>query len=214
MGMEQREAYSMAKRRNSAIMRMQMIAIFAVLLQSLCFGTDLNFLREMIHIQIAAQDTFEVSGTYIFAKAAGIGATRDSFILLYPFPIDSLMDYPSSIAVYAGHDKSVINFQKNKDGILFRAPFFKMDKCTVNVAYAQHTRAMSGRYILKTTQSWKTALLEAWYSITIPNRYILSFLSYEFDSAKAEGDSIRYSFYRKNFWPMKDIDFLWKESQK
>jgi len=180
----------------------------------LCFSLssalagDLRFWKETIALEVVSPDTLVIKGTYLFTSKSG---DAGRYALYYPFPLDSAMDYPSSITVTSEGGQKVFPFVREKEGVDFTVQVPKAGACTTMVVYKQHVRNCRGKYILLTTHSWGEPLHDSHYSVTIASSLTLTYLSYVCDSIKSGNHGLTYYFYRDNFLPDRDIDVSWKK---
>jgi hypothetical protein len=171
------------------------------------FAGDLDFVRENIYVSLRLPDTMCVKGEYFFATKIG-SAIKTSVV--YPFPVDSSLDFPHAIHVF---DKTgTLTYQSHPEQAMVLIPISinKADTSKITVVYRQRLKRNTGRYILTTTQSWEKPLGRSNYSITVPQNVTLEYFSYESDSVFNKKDSLVYFFSKENFMPIKDLVFRFK----
>jgi hypothetical protein len=182
--------------------------LFLFLSLSSAIAGDIRFWKETIAMEIPSPDTLVVKGTYLFTSKNG---SPGQYTLYYPFPLDSFMDYPSSISVTSKDGKKQIPFLREKEGVDFTVQIPKTGACTTMVVYKQHVRQYKGKYILLTTHAWGEPLHDSHYSVMISPLLTLTYLSYVSDSIKSGDRGLTYYFYRDNFLPDRDIEVSWKK---
>ena len=174
---------------------------------TLCAG-NLDFVKENIYITLVLPDTMCVKGEYFFASTDG-SAIQTSVV--YPFPVDSSINFPHSIHV---SDKAgTVVFQSHQDQAMVLIPvsIAKNGTGKTTVVYRQRLNKNTGRYILTTTQTWQKPLGKSNYSVTMPAGATLTFLSYESDTVCEKKGAVVYSFSKSNFMPAKDLTFSFKK---
>ena len=186
---------------------MRFLLLLCLSLSSALAG-GIRFWKETIAIEIMSPDTLVIKGTYLFTSKTG---DAGRYTLYYPFPLDSAMDYPSSIAVTSEDGQRAFLYVKEKEGVNFSVQVPKAGACTTKVVYKQHVRRCKGKYILLTTHAWGEPLHDSHYSVTIASSLTLTYLSYVCDSIKSGNHGLTYYFYRDNFLPERDIDVSWKK---
>jgi hypothetical protein len=181
---------------------------FLCFLFSSALAGDIRFWKETIALEIISPDTLAIKGTYLFTSKNG---STGQYTLYYPFPLDSFMDYPSSISVTSKDGQKQIPFLREKEGVDFTVQIPKTGACTTLVVYKQHVRNCKGKYILLTTHAWGEPLHDSHYSVTISSSLTLTYLSYVCDSIKSGARGLTYYFYRDNFLPDRDFEVSWKK---
>lgn len=165
------------------------------------------FVKETIAVSIVADDTLQVRGTYWFgASDSAMSETR----LYYPFPVDTLSNYPFFIDIRDAPSSRAIAFAKQEQGVSFFIAVKPGDTTSVMVLYRQKVRNREGRYILTTTANWGRPLVDSRYSVRIPATLTLAYMSYECDSVSKVGKFNVYSFFKKQFMPDRDLFFRWQ----
>jgi hypothetical protein len=174
---------------------------------SLAAAAELRFWKENISVRIHAVDTITVTGTYYFKSSTGEALSSGLF---YPFPLDSIHDFPVRYSVRSGASGKAIVSRKSGTGLYFSVDILPNAVCSVLVSYTQHVRQPSARYILTTTAAWRQPLGPSNYSVALPSAWTLSYLSYETDSVTSRGGLTTYHFFRDNFMPERDLGFAWE----
>ncbi len=180
----------------------------AFLLAAPVFAGNLDFVKENIYVSLRLPDTMCVTGEYFFAAKDGSVLTTS---VVYPFPVDSTIAFPHAIRVT---DKAgPVAFQSHPDQAMILIPVTigKGDTGTTTVVYRQRLNGNTGRYILTTTKSWQKPLGKSNYSVTVPSRAVLTFMSYESDTVYQRNGSLVYSFTKSDFMPARDLVFSFKK---
>lgn len=164
--------------------------------------SNLDFLKEKIRI-LVSRDEVVVNGTYYFQSNL---QTNVSFF--YPFPLDSLHDYPYEISIEELDDGDV-PFRGVNEGIVFNLSFDANETKVVLILYAQKIKTNNTRYILKTTKAWKKELKEAEFFINVPKSMENIKISYPPDEIHEKGNETIYIIKKENFMPEKDINISW-----
>ena len=80
-----------------------------------CIGNaGVVFQKEEITATVIACDTLEISGVYYFVNR---DTATVSTVVYYPFPVDGMMKYPSSISVVLLSNRRPVSFSPQKKGI-------------------------------------------------------------------------------------------------
>lgn len=167
------------------------------------------FVKETIAVAILADDTVQVRGTYWFGAAdSSMSETR----LYYPFPIDTFSDYPFFIDIRDASSSRAVTFARQEQGVSFSIAVKPEDTASVVVLYRQKVGNREGRYILTTTANWGRPLIDSRYSVSVPAKFTLTYMSYECDSISRTGKFRVYSFFKKQFMPDRDLYFRWQAS--
>ncbi|MBS4015639.1 MAG: DUF4424 family protein [Candidatus Latescibacteria bacterium] len=162
-------------------------------------GYPVRFVSEEIRISIDRQEV-SVNAVYYFQN---FSRELKTGLIFYPFPIDQYHYYPDSIVI-AGYD-----FTRNDSGVNYVMRFRPNAQETVKVFYAQKLKANQTRYILTTTQSWKSPLKQARFIVDMPSEFSKAVFSYEPDSVRLTENRRRYYINEKNFMPDKDLIVNW-----
>jgi hypothetical protein len=131
--------------------------------------------------------------------------------LHYPFPSDSGAPYPFFISVKNLHAAKAMTFVRQGQGVAFTVGVRAGDTMAVEVIYKQLFPSKHGRYILMTTAMWGRPLIDSRYSVSVPKRVTLDFISYACDSVVSADDRLMYQFYKKKFMPDRDLTFQWTD---
>ena len=110
---EEREA---DERFEEAPEKMRFLLFLCFSLSSALAG-DLRFWKETIALEVMSPDTLVIKGTYLFTSKSG---DAGRYALYYPFPLDSAMDYPSSITVTSEEDKRCSPLSGKRKGSTLR----------------------------------------------------------------------------------------------
>jgi hypothetical protein len=162
----------------------------------------LDFLKEEITILIS-RDEVVVEGIYYFQSNL-----RTNVSFYYPFPVDSLHDYPYEISIEE-LDTGNVSFKRINKGIIFNLYFDANETKVVSISYAQKIKANNAKYILTTTKAWKKGLKEAEFCIIVPKTLKNISISYQPDEIHEEGNETRYIIRKEDFMPEKDINISW-----
>lgn len=172
-------------------------------------GYALDFVKEDIRISIQDGQRYCITGTYFFS------GERDSarvYPLYYPFPRDSFLTFPDTIAVngdvvtHAGE-----THVKRGNGVVFSVRVCPDSLARVTVYYCQKSAAHTGRYILTTTAQWGRPLQRGDFAVYTDSAYTLSYVNYQIDTVADRGGAMEYRFARESFMPGKDIVFVWQK---
>jgi hypothetical protein len=171
-------------------------------------AVDLFFIKETIAVSVFPPDTVCVKGVYFFMSN---GTAVDKIPLHYPFPSDNGEEYPFFIEVKDPGTARGLPFVRQGQGIAFSVGARAGDTATVLVVYKQIVPGKCGRYILMTTALWGRPLDDSRYSVSVPKRVTLDFMSYECDSVVPAGDRLIYQFFKNKFMPDRDLTFQWTD---
>jgi hypothetical protein len=163
-----------------------------------------DFIRERVALEVFG-DSVTVAGTYWFR-------VNDSSVqrlpILYPFPVDETAEYPSHIEL-VNSDGKPIEFRDSRESSSIRLVMDLNAPPEFTVTYTQHLARPEARYILTTTAAWQKPLEHAEFIVSLPERYTMTSLSYDYDTNKLENGRRIYTFSRDNFMPDHDITVQW-----
>lgn len=166
----------------------------------------ITFERERIDVFISG-DTMEVSGIYYFTNNDSITGHMSIY---YPFPTDSIHEYPHFIRLIAMSANQDTSYTKLSEGIGFNLTVRPGKTDSIKIIYRQRVYYCQGRYILTTTKYWNKPFAKAEYSITFPSHLTLNYWSFEFDSIFQNKGKFTYYAHRKNFMPKEDMIMKWQ----
>ena len=129
------------------------------------FAGNLDFVKENIYITLVLPDTMCVKGEYFFASTDG-SAIQASVV--YPFPVDSSINFPHSIHVSDKAGTVVFLPHQDQAMVLIPVSIAKNDTGKTTVVFRQRLLKSTGRYILTTTQTWQKPLGKSNYTVTVP----------------------------------------------
>lgn len=167
---------------------------------------EVRFEREFIRVVVGA-DGIRVEGTYVFKNDS---ATPRIAPLFYPFPVDSLHPWPTSISVYSPDGEEVEFSRPGNDGILFRVDLPAAGHGSVRVVYEQPSLDGSACYILTTTSAWHHPLERADFEIVVPNDIEIESLAYEAGDVVVRKHDRVYVIAREQFMPTTDLCLRWR----
>jgi len=161
----------------------------------------IQFFKEIVYVTI---DTNEVTviGNYYLRNRTD---TSKIVKLFYPFPIDSAHPYPYYIEV-AG-----MPFTKEQQGVSFKIKIKPLETRQVIIEYKQKIFTNSAKYILTSAREWKEPIEDASFVVDIPKGFEPK-ISYDPDSVVTKGNRTLYYINRKNLFPGRDLDVVWKSS--
>jgi len=163
-----------------------------------------DFIRERVMLEVNG-DSVTVTGTYWFSVNDN---TVKRLPIMYPFPVDETAEYPSHVEL-VGANGEPMEFRESRESSSIR---FAMDLAyppEFTVTYTQHITKPEARYILTTTSAWQKPLEHAEFIVSLPERYNMVSLSYDYTTNKLENGRRIYSFSRDNFMPDHDITVSW-----
>lgn len=167
---------------------------------------DFIFESESVFVEVKIPDTVSVRGVYNFVNSSGKTLFQT---ILYPFPVDSITDFPFRISVQRKGSEGTITFSRAEKSILFPVQIDSGKTATYYISYSQKVHETRGCYILTTTQSWGKPLQFSELRLSIPEESIFKYISYVSDSVKLINKKIEYRISFKNFMPVKDLLFSW-----
>jgi len=104
----------------------------------------------------------------------------------------------------------MLPFETLRNGISFPICLKASGIDSIKVTYRQQAFCRRFVYILTTTQFWEESLQNCSVNVLLPYKYALSFLSYETDSVENLEKHLKFSFFRKNIMPDRDLVLEWK----
>jgi hypothetical protein len=182
------------------------IPLLILLATTPLFAGELDFWRENIAARVVAADTITIDGTYFFRSSTGAAVHTQLF---YPFPLDSVHDYPVRWAARSAAGGAPIVCRESREGFFFPVSVEPGAVCSLLITYTQHVRKSQARYILSTTKAWDKPLGPSNYTVTLPSKMTLLFLSYEADTVISSKGQTTHRFFRDNFMPDRDLAFEW-----
>ncbi len=166
-----------------------------------------QFLREKIEIEVRGNYCL-LTGKYYFENP-GFNDARGG--IYYPFVINNQLPYPDSIDVTDVKNNSDVEFSKSRTGITFPVKIQPNSISEYKVFYKQKTSYQKMEYILITTHAWKKPLSSAEFIIRIPDKFVLTFLSYKPDKIERNGDFQAYFISKENFLPGHNLIVQWRK---
>jgi hypothetical protein len=185
---------------------MPKILLLLILTSFICTA-GIIFQKEAITATIAACDTLEVQGVYYFVNS---DTSTTSTAIYYPFPVDSVLNYPYYISVVRLSNKKQLSYIKRKMGITWKQILPPRSTDSIQVIYRQKTMQPNGRYILTTTKYWKSPLKRADFTVITPADITLSYWSFQSDSVGVHNGRIYYHSFQTDFFPESDMLLEWK----
>ncbi|MEO0069780.1 MAG: hypothetical protein ABIK18_03190, partial [candidate division WOR-3 bacterium] len=130
---------------------------------SFCARSSLpvHFTREEVAITIHP-GIMEIKGNYHILSSA---KNAISVIFFFPFPLDSIIQYPDSIAIFG------YQFTKTDSGVSFKKRFRPQSEDSFYVYYRQPLRGNSARYIVTTIRRWKRPVDLASFTVRVPIKF-------------------------------------------
>jgi len=163
------------------------------------------------NIEILINDEYAiVNGKYTFRNKSNEEVNRTLF---YPFPINQFLTYPDRIEVF-DQDNKIIPFSKSSSGMYFSLIVPPKEESIIKVTYSQKLLSNEMKYILTTTQNWKSPLQKAEYKISLPLEFELKGLSLKADSIYSNSTYNIYYINKENFMPDKDLIIKWIRREK
>jgi hypothetical protein len=182
--------------------------LFCCLLWQFAFGQSLQFLGEKIEVTIHEEHAV-VNGEYHF-KNNSIHAVRRT--LFYPFVINDDLPYPDSVSVT--HDEESIPFRPQSSGINFSITIPPESTAVYRVVYLQKTPANKMEYILTTTQRWRQPLRFAEYTVRMPSKLQLRYLSLPDPELGIRDDHMIYRIHKTNYMPKTNLRLEWARRKR
>ncbi|OYD15167.1 hypothetical protein CH333_06445 [candidate division WOR-3 bacterium JGI_Cruoil_03_44_89] len=142
-----------------------------------------------------------VEGIYYFRNRTH---TAKRMRLFYPFPIDSLHEFPYEIEVEG------TPFETAEDGVTYDVIIDSMGVAESTVRYKQRIFTNCAKYILMTARRWKEPIEEARFVVSLPEDFSNVNISYEPDSIIKKEERTFYYINEHNLFPDRDIDIVWK----
>lgn len=180
-------------------MNRTILIIFLYLPLHLIAQDKIQFFNENIDFSLNEKE-FSVNGLYTF-----INSNEQSINQVILFPFAKETDCIFIHNVYNLTYDTKINFQKTREGIIFKLFIFPGDTIVLNVAFSQLT-CNENVYILESTQTWSDPLYEANYSLTYDS-------SVKIDSLSLKPDTLINNVYywnKTNYYPKKNF-IIWIE---
>jgi hypothetical protein len=165
-----------------------------------CPTDPLHFAREEIEMNVRP-GYLEIGGMYHFTNTF---KKPTSARIFYPFPLDSTLDYPDSIALPG------VDFERGDSGVFFRMPFTPQHEDSFFACYRQPLRGKSARYIVTTTRQWGRPIDVAQFRISVPREFLNVELSYKPDRIERNDSTVVYHFVRRRFYPDRDVIVTWR----
>ncbi|OYD14777.1 hypothetical protein CH330_07655 [candidate division WOR-3 bacterium JGI_Cruoil_03_51_56] len=163
-------------------------------------AAPVHFAREEVALSIN-HGCIETRGKYHFTSSA---KKRLLARMFYPFPIDSVQNYPDSIGI------SRSRFTYSDSGLSFTLKLRPRSEDSFSAYYRQTLKGNSARYIVTTTRKWKRPIDLARFQITVPARFRNVRLNYKSDSVRTTDSIITYFFARCKFFPSEDVIISWE----
>jgi hypothetical protein len=176
--------------------------ICAVFLLS-CKGKErlpVQFYEEEVCVWVERGEVL-VEGIYYFRNRTH---TAKRTRLFYPFPIDSLHEFPYKIEVEG------TPFETAEDGVTYDVIIDSMGVAESTVRYKQRIFTNCVKYILTTARRWKEPIEKARFVVSLPEDFNNVSISYEPDSIIRKGGRIFYYISEHNLFPDRDIDIVWE----
>jgi hypothetical protein len=167
----------------------------------------ISFNHERIEATVIACDTLEIRGTYFFENTDSLKHTTSIY---YPFPVDSIHDYPFFIELKRSSGKIDSSYVAVEKGIRWRMSVGAGEIDSIVVTYRQKTDGARGRYILTTTRFWGKPLEHAAFTVTVPDRITLTYWSFTSDTLYTRKGRLVYSAQRTDFLPGEDMLMKWE----
>ena len=165
-------------------------------------GKDLlpiQFYEEEVFMRVDPGEVY-VEGVYYFKNRTD---TTKRMTLFYPFPVDSLHQFPYEIEVENTPFDTAIN------GITYDVVIQASDTAVSIVRYRQKIEINNAKYILLTARKWKEPIKEARFIISLPEDFKGINISYKPDSIINKDERFFYYITEQNLFPDRDIDIVW-----
>lgn len=144
----------------------------------------------------------EIKGNYhIFSSAKNV----ISVIFFFPFPVDSSIQFPDSIAI------PDCPFTRTDSGVSFKKRFRPQGEDSFFVYYRQPLRGNTARYIVTTIRRWKRPVDLASFTVNVPVEFKDVRLNWTPDSVQKSDTNITYFLTFRKFYPDKDIVITWRQ---
>jgi hypothetical protein len=166
----------------------------------------LQFFQEEIAVEVMG-DSAVLTGVYHFRNLSAQPArTR----LLYPFPRRPGLPEPRRIEVLDVLANRGVGIEKGERCVQFPIAVKPWGESAYRVRYVQPTPAGLMEYLLTTGRAWGRPLEKASFSVYLPDRLKMTFLSYPRDTLWKSGGGTTYEFHRRQFWPDRELTVRWQ----
>jgi hypothetical protein len=180
--------------------------LFSIFLLQPIMSADLLFDSESVFVDVILPDTVSVYGCYNFVNPSKKKVTQ---AIVYPFPVDSLSNFPYRISIKKKGCNNEIPFKRINQGVLFTAIVDSNNSETYRINYSQKVNDCKGCYILITTRDWSKSLRYSELAVSISAGQVFKYISYVADTVILTDNKLRYRFSFKEFMPDKDLIFSW-----
>jgi hypothetical protein len=173
----------------------------------LCFSNltaqKISFFAE--DLQFFLNDSiFEVDGLYYFRNTTGVYHEQ---ILFYPFPDTEEFGEIGFIKIKSAGDTSLIKVTQTNKGAMFMVQLEPAEEKIYKINYSQKLRSKKAKYIITTTQKWKSPFDFANYSLCFPATIEMESVSILPDKTEEKDGKVIYTWKKNNFMPEADFIF-------
>jgi len=170
---------------------------------------ELQFSAEKIEMRVTGEEV-GVKGYYYFRNNSPQRSIHR--LLFYPFPVDSIHNFPYIIDVYYLSSGKKILYGSKKPAKLIYFPVDLPPHSTIAVVveYHQSIRANNAKYILHTTKYWGRPLEKADFLVWIPQGLQDVKLSYQPTKVETLDSQIKFIIERRDFFPHRDLEVEWR----
>ncbi len=160
---------------------------------------ELFFEKEDITFDLR-DSLFFVRGLYYFNSQS-----ENEFLLLYPFPKDSIFGKPFDIQIAYFNLNKVISYELAKDSssVVFRIVADSLQP--IWISYCQQLKSNTARYILNTTNNWQRPLKQVDYKLVTGLDLSIKRFSIEPDKVIQVDNKNIYLWHKENFMPRNDF---------
>lgn len=179
-----------------------LFSLTLILQFSLSFCQGYSFWKEDITMRID-REYFYVSGIYFINSEE-----KDTLILSYPFPIDSLYGAVDSLFIFnLTTESQIFPFRQNRQSAAFVLDFSLEKEMVLQISYRQKLLSKRAEYILLTTKSWQGSFEKANYQLIVPlGMQITHFSIAPGDYQSTDRSEVFYWEYY-NYFPEKNMIF-------
>ena len=183
---------------------MRVILIFVLLMISVVLpAQDVEFFREDLEFRLHG-NVFSVDGLYYFRNPASHPVKQ---VLFYPFPDESLYGKVSEEFGTELPDSASCLMSRTKTGAMIRLEIPPNAEKVLRIGYTQHLSGNTAKYIITTTQNWEKSFEQATYQLGVAENLHIKSFSIPPDSFLQKGNTIVYTWERKDFMPDTDFEF-------
>jgi hypothetical protein len=161
---------------------------------------NITFEKEDITFEIKDR-LFSVNGIYYFHSEA-----RDTFVVMFPFPIDSIYSRPHNLRVGYPDTGEAISYQAANDSSSIVFQTIADRNRPIQIEYQQTLKTKKASYILLSANTWQKALKQADYKLVADTNIIIKYLSLKPDKMIFLYGKNIYLWHKADFIPQTDFN--------